>query len=209
MHEDAAQALALHRVVKLRVKRVYINWQAALTPHVVPHVLKARRDVVRRQAQLVGQRGGKSCSVLRGVVARFALVGKQGRVLPDGLAVFAPEDAERPARQLFTRVPLALAKMQKAALAIFSPQLLHQLGGVAAFGRAESVNVPFSAVGVIRRDEGRLAAHCQAHIASGQITVNCLAQGQHLGPLVVGVRFGHARGFVNALHTHVVGKLDF
>ena len=90
-------------------------------------------------------------------------------------------------------VPLALAKMQKAAFAIFSPQLLHQLGGVAALGRAEGVNVPFGGIPVVHRDKGRLAAHRQAHIAAGQVAVNRLAQRLHCSPLVVGVGLGHTR----------------
>ena len=82
--------------------------------------------------------------------------------------------------------------MQKAALAVFGAQLLHQLGGVAALGGAERVDVPFGGVAVLRGDKGRLAAHGQAHVTGHQLAVHLFAELEHLRPLFFGVGLGHA-----------------
>ena len=60
---------------------------------------------------------------------------------------------------------------------------------------------------IIDGDEGRFAAHGQAHILGDQILVDLTAQGQDRGPLVVIVGLGDARVFVNALHRVVMMKL--
>ena len=142
------------------------------------------------------------------VIAGFAFIRKQRRVLPYRLAIFAPENAQRPARQLLAGIPLALAKMQKAALPVFSAQLLQQLSRVTAFGGAEGINIPLCCVAAVGRDKSRLTPHGQAHVALDEFTVNRFAKRQHFGPLVFGIRLGNARRFVNALHAHVVGELD-
>ena len=79
---------------------------------------------------------GEALRVFGGVLAGYAFVGKQVWVVPAGVTVGAPVNAQRPTRQLFARVPLALAEMQEAAIAIFGTQLVHQFGGKAAFGRS-------------------------------------------------------------------------
>ena len=99
--------------------------------------------------------------------------------------------------------------MQEAALAVFDTEFLHQCGGVAALGGAQRVDVPFGCVAVGGGDERWLAAHGQAHIALDQITVHHIAQRQHFGPLVFGIRLGDTRRFINALHAHMVCKPDF
>ena len=208
LHEHAAQAFTLHDVVQSGVKRVHVDRQTALAPQVVPSVFKTRRDVVRGQAQLVRQGGNKALCVCTGVGAGLTLVSEQGRVLPDGLAVFAPENAQGPARQLLARVPLALAEVEKAALAVFGAQFLHQFGGVSAFGRAQCVNVPLSRIAVGGGHKCWLAAHGQAHVAVCQVLVDQLAQRQDAGPLFVGVGGGDAGRLVNTGHAHVMGKLN-
>ena len=98
--------------------------------------------------------------------------------------------------------------MQKTTLSVFGAQLLHQFGRVAAFGGSERINVPLCGVAVVGRHKSRLAAHGQADVAADQIAVDRFAQRQHLGPLLFGVRLGYAWRLVNALHAHVVGKLN-
>ena len=71
-----------------------------------------------------------------GVAMRLALVGEERGISPARLAVGAPGDGERPARQLLAGVPLALAEVQEAALAVFVAQLADQLGREAALGGA-------------------------------------------------------------------------
>ena len=206
--EHAAQAHAFHLVAKLGIERVHIDRQAAFAPQVVPDVLIGAEHVGVAQDQLRGQRPGEALGVGAGVVGGDALVGKQGRVAPNRLAVGAPVDVERPARQLLARVPLALAEMQKAALAVVVAQFVHQFGGQAALGRAHGVDVPLWCIAVVHRHKGGFPAHGQAHVATGQRPVHLLAQGHYCLPLVVGVGLGHARGFQQARYRHVVAELD-
>ena len=208
LHEYAAQAFTLHHIVQPGVERVHVDRQAALTPQVVPRVFKAWGDVVRRQAEFVCQGGDKTLRIGTGVGAGLSFVGEQGGVLPDWLAILAPENTQRPTRQLLTWVPLALAKVQEAAFAVLGAQLLHQLCGVTAFGGAQRIDVPLGRVSVGGGHERGLAAHGQAHVTGGQVLVHQLAEGQHAGPLLIGVGGCNARRFVNSGHAHVVGKLD-
>ena len=93
-----AQAHALHLVAERGIKRVHIDRQAALAPQVVPDVFIGAEHVGVAQAQLRCQRPGEALRVGAGVVGGHAFVGKQVRVGPNGLAVGAPVNVERPAR---------------------------------------------------------------------------------------------------------------
>ena len=99
--------------------------------------------------------------------------------------------------------------MQEAAAPIFVAQLVDQLGGVAALGRAQGVGVPFGGIAVAHGHVGGLAAHGQAHVGGHQIGVNPFAQRQHAAPLLIGVGLGDARRFVDAGHLHVVAEIHF
>ena len=209
LREHAAQPCPFHLVVQFGIERIDIDRQPALAPQVVPGVFKAGLHVLVGQAQLGGQRANEVTGIACGVVGRLALVGKEGGVVPDLLAVGAPIDVQRPARQLFAGVPLALAEMQKAAAAVLVAQLVRQRGRKAAFGRAQRVGVPLGGVAVVDGDKGRLAAHGQPHIAGHQFAVDLFAQGHDGGPLLFGVGLGDARRFVDARDFHVVAELDF
>ncbi len=208
LREHAAQAGALQFVVQLRIEGVDVHRQAAFAPEVVVDVLVGGLDEGGREAQLLRQPVREALGVGAGVVRRLALVGEQGRIVPGRLAVGAPEDRQRPARQLLARVPLALAEVQEAALAVFLAQPVHQLGGVAALGGAEGVGVPLRRIAVAAGDEGGLAAHGQAHVAGRQARVDRVAQRQHGGPLVVGVGPRHPRRLVHARDLHLVAEVD-
>ena len=205
--EHAAQAGALQLVVQAGVERVHIDGQAPLAPQVIEGVFVAGLHVAVGNAQLAREVAHKTFSVGTGVVRGITLVGKQRGVLPRGLAVGAPADRQRPARQLLARVPLALAKVQKAALAVFGTQLVREFGGKAAFGGAQRIGVPLGRIAVAHGHKGGLAAHGQAHIARHQVGVHLLAQGQHGLPLVFGVGLGHAGRFVDARHAHLVAEV--
>ena len=157
--EHAAQAHALHLVAEFGIERVHIDRQAAFAPQVVPDVFIGAEHVSVAQAQLRRQRPGEALGVGAGVVGGHALVGKQRRVAPHRLAIGTPINVERPARQLLARVPLALAEMQKAALAVVVAQFVHQFSGQAALGRAHGVDVPLWCITVVHRHKGGFAAH--------------------------------------------------
>ena len=207
--EHPAQALALEFVVQPRVEGINVHRQLALAPQVIPDVFVAGQDAIGVQAQHAGQRVDKAAGVFRGVVRGQAFVGKQGRVAPARLAVLAPVHRQRPARQLLARIPFALAKVQKAASAVAGAQLLHQLGGVAALGRALRAGVPFFGVAVVVGDKRGLAAHGQPHIVRHQVGVHLAAQGVDGRPLRLAIRQGDARGFQHAADFHLVLERHF
>ena len=206
--ENAAQARALVLVVELGVKGVHVEWQLAFAPQVVPGVLKAGPDVLGRQAQLLRQRLDEALCLGGAVLRRLAFVGQQGGLLPDRLAVGAPKQRQRPAWQLLTGVPLALAQVQAAAGPVLLAQAVQQVGGINALGRAQRIGVPLGRIAVAGGHEGGLAAHGQAHIVGVQVLLDLLAQGVDGAPLRLGVGFGDARRFQAALHLHVVLKRD-
>ena len=90
---------------------------------------------------------------------------RQVGVVPDRLAVAPPVEREGPARQRLARIPLALAVVQEAARREAVAQAADQLVGQPALGRADRVGVPLVGLEIVDRDEGRLAAHGQAHVA--------------------------------------------
>jgi hypothetical protein len=140
---------------------------------------------------------------------RLALVGKQAGSCQHRLAVGAPADRQRPARQLLAGVPLALAEVQEAALAVFVAQLVHQLGGIAALGRAQGVGVPFGASRSFTATKVGSPPMVRRTSPADQFAASTAApRAMDGGPLLVGVGQGDARGFVDARDLHVVGELD-
>src|SRR6185369_17164093 len=113
---------------------------------VVERVFVAGLHVLRIQAQALGEAGDEGLRVFARVAVHLALVGEQRGVVPARLAVGAPADRQRPARQLLARVPLALAVVQEAAAAVVVAQAQRQLLGAHALGGAERIGVPFGAV---------------------------------------------------------------
>ena len=77
--------------------------------------------------------------------------------------------------------------MQEAAGAVAVAQPHRQALRQAALGGAERIGVPLGALTVVDRDEGRLSAHRQAHVAGLELPVDLVAQGDDGLPLIVGV----------------------
>ena len=90
---------------------------------------------------------------------------------------------------------------------IFLAQAMEHLGRSCAFGWPQCLGVPFGTVGVVNRNEGRFAAHGQAHIICGQIGVNVVAERLDVSPLLVAVRLGDTRCFQNPIDPHGVREL--
>ena len=72
-----------------------------------------------------------------------------------------------------------------------------------AFGGADGFGVPFRRFEIEGRDEGRLAAHGQAHVALAQGCVHFFAQAVQFRPCRIREGFGDARMFGHAGHGHV------
>ena len=128
--------------------------------------------------------------------------------MPSGFAIGAPEDRQGPARQLLAWIPLALPKVQEAALTVPCSQFVHQLGRQPSLGGAQSIGVPFGAIAIVDRHKGRLATHGEAHILTRQIIVDLGTQGVDVGPLLVGIGLGDPGRLVDASDGHEVLKLD-
>ena len=73
---------------------------------------------------------------------------------------------------------------------------------------ANGLGVPFRAVHIVDGDEGRLAAHGQAHIALAQAPVDFVAGRGNRLPLLLRIGQRHARAFEDARHLHLVGERD-
>jgi len=112
--KDLAQALALERILQARIERIDVGRQLALAPQVVPDILIGGEDVLRLELQVLREGAQEEGCLLLAYAVVDALVGEQAWVVPERLAVRAPEAGERPARQLLARIPLALPEMQQA-----------------------------------------------------------------------------------------------
>ena len=129
-------------------------------------------------------------------------------VRPDRLAVGAPVEREGPARQALARIPLALAVMQEAVRREALAQPADQRVGLLALGRADGGGVPFLALEIVDRHEGRLAAHGQAHVFCLQRRVDLVAQPVERLPALVREGLGDARMLGDAVDAHVEAEVD-
>jgi len=133
--------------------------------------------------------------------ARF--VGHQRGVAPDWLAVQPPEAVERPARQLLARIPLALPEMHQSSRAVTVAQAVVKRRRQPLLVRAHRGGVPLGAVGVVDRNESRLAALGEAHVAGEQLGVDGASEAFDFRPLLLAVGLGDARRFPDARNLHL------
>jgi hypothetical protein len=170
--------------------------------------LRSRGDVLGRQAELARQRLCEAAAHRPRCSCRARARRQTGGVVPDRLAVGAPADRQRPARQLLAGVPLALAEVQEAALAVFGAQAC-----APARWRSRAWSGPGRRCSIRRASRSSVATKVgsppmvrRTSPASRRSTV--VAQGHHVVPLLVGVGQGDAGRFVDARDLHVVGELD-
>ena len=211
--EHLAQTLALQGIVEPCIERIHVGRQPALAPQVVPGVLVGREHVGRIQCQSRGNAAQKACGLPFGRAMVGRLVGKQRRVAPERFAVATPVQIQRPAWELFARIPLALPEVHEPLRRIVAFQARQQFGGTQPLGGADRIRVPFSAVPVVDRHERRLAALRETDVVRAQILVDAASQCVDLLPLCIAVRQGHARRLPDAADLHrvcerAVGALD-
>ena len=209
--EHAAQPIALELVVQPRVERIDVDRQPALAPEVVPDVLVAGLHVdISATPSCCGQRAQEALGVVGPGAVGMRLVGEERRVVPGRLAVRAPVAAERPARQLFARIPLALAEVHEARRRRSAAFSRHSSSAATQpLGRSERRRVPLGGVRVVDRDERRLAAHRQPHVAALRGRVDGAAE-RRRSPATASSVYGLVtRGdSCDALHRHRVLELD-
>ena len=99
--------------------------------------------------------------------------------------------------------------MEQGAGSPAGVQFGQKIDGEPAFVGTESAGCPFGAVGIVDRNEGRFAAHGEAHIARAEIGVDDVAESGDLVPLLFRIGPGDARRFEDAMHGHAMAKLGF
>ena len=135
-------------------------------------------------------------------------VGEQRAVPPQRLAVRAPVTAERPARQRFAGIALALAVVQQAARTERRLQAPQKHVGQSAFGRTEGVVVPLVALHVVDGHEGGFDPHRQPHVVVGEGPVDGAPQGIDGRPPGFRIGPGDSRRLAQAGHRHRMVELD-
>ena len=206
--EGAHHARAFFRIVDLRVGGIDVDRQRALAQQPIGRILVGRDDVVGLDAEADGDFAGERFGVGVGRRRGRAGPGDQQRVMPERLAVLAPIEREGPARQALAGVPFALAVMQEAAGREPRLQAPDQRLGARLLIAADGRRVPFRSVVLVDRDEGRLAAHGQAHVLGDEIAIDFLAERVELAPGFVGEGQGDARRLAQSGHLHVEAERD-
>ena len=191
--EIVARAREVGAGSDLRVER-----RLRLSPQVVgPILVRFAED-----AALDAQSGGQPLAEARGVpgveAVLAALVGEPAIILPQRLPVAAPVAAEGPARERLAGVPLALAVLKEAARRERRLEAREQDAGALSLVRSEGRRVPLGPLHVVDRDERGLTTHREAHVQRLDLAVDGAPERADLGPLLLGVRLGHARVFEHA-----------
>ena len=174
--------------------------QPGLVPQPPDRVLVGGDRRVRGQADGGADRGRDRLGVGGRRVAGFERIGEQGRVVPQRRAVRAPVHADQPARQRLARVPLALAVRDQGAGREVGHDPLREIDRQAPLRRAVGGRVPLRRVRLDARDERRLAAHRQAHVAVLEVRVDGAAERLDARPLLGAVGQRDARVLVDPAH---------
>ena len=139
----------------------------------------------------------------------YAIVGQQLRIVPERLAISAPEQAERPAWQWLPRVPLALTDMNYTFGSIMLLQCQQKFAGQLALFLAECGRVPLGAFHVVNGNECGFATHGQPDIVGLQFLVHALAECIDCLPLIRRVGLGDAWVFMDARNAVLVKERHF
>ena len=163
---------------------------------VFEHLVYKVRGYAESRRQCAAQRA----YIRGGIISGLFGVGQKGGISPQGLTVAAPQHTDLPPWQCFAGVPLALTMVEHAAGCIPSGQASGHFPRRHPFGWTISGGGPFLGLHVADGDERGLTAHGEAHITCHQYLVNVAAQRVNGRPLVLGVRQGDARIFVDTAH---------
>ncbi len=204
--EDACEAAALFRVLELGVGGIDIVGKVGFLDQPFRRVFIGGQYQIGLDAEMAGNRGEQTFGIRGADAGILTFLSDEIGIAPDGLAVLAPIEREGPAWQGFARIPLALTIMQEAvggkALAQFADEDIRLL----PLGRADGASVPFLGFEIVDGDEGRLAAHGEAHILCDERAIDGFAKRIQLFPAFIRKGLGDARMFGNARHPHVEGE---
>ena len=206
--EDAGIAGAVLGVLQLGVLGRDVGGKVRFFQDPFRRILEGRLGIVRVEAKRLCEAAHELTGLFGGGLAVIGFAGNQVGVLPDRLLVVAPVKREGPARQAFARIPFALAVMQEPAGRETLLKPADQRVGQPAFLRADGIGVPFAGLEIVDRDEGRLAAHGQAHIALFQPVVDMAAKRVQPVPGLVREGLGDPGVFGHPLDLHVKFEID-
>ena len=207
--EDIGDARPLLRVFQLRIFRRDVLRQVGFLEDPFSGVLIGGGDEIRLDSQFLRHRLKKLLGLFRLYACILAFFRCQRLVGPEGLPVTAPVKREGPARQAFARIPLALPVMEEPARREPFAQAADQLVSQPPLHRTDSGGVPFGAFEIVDRNEGRLTAHRQAHVAFFKRGVDgapCLVQ---FLPRLVRKGLRDARMFGDPRDLHVETEFRF
>ena len=112
---------------------------------------------------------------------------QQAIISPDGHAVLAPEDAQGPARQGLTRIPLALGGVDQGPRGEPVPQAAGEHLGPLPLVLTQGRRGPLGGIHVVNGHEGGLSPLGKAHVHGLELGIHLSAQGLDVDPLRVGI----------------------
>ncbi len=198
------QAVALDRICELGIQRIDVDRQLAFLPQIIEDVLVCGNGESGIHLETAREGFQKLPRMLRRVTVISAVLGDEAGVFPDGNPILAPVATECPTRQRLTGIPFPLSKMQQATGSKTLAQPAQQFHRALAFHRPQRGGSPFGSVGVVERNESRLATHGKPHVSGTQIGIHPSPELFDCLPLPVGIWFGDAGRFVNPLYRHFV-----
>ncbi len=134
--------------------------------------------------------------------ARSSRVGNEGPIAPQRFAVAAPIHAQRPPRQRLAGIPLALPRVEEAALGESLGKAAQQHLGQLPLFRRQCRVIPFRAIHVVDRNERGFAALRQPHVVVREIQVDLPSERVNRLPLRLGVGLGDPWVLVHARNAH-------
>ncbi len=125
-------------------------------------------------------------------------VGEQRLVVPHRVPVGPPVERNLPARQRFSRIPLALSALDQPVGGPRRLEAVGQVGGALSLVRTVGGRRPLRRDLVVHRHERRLTAHGQPDVCRGQPLVDTAADLADRPPRLVAVGQGDPRVLVHA-----------
>ena len=184
----------------VQLEDVEIDGQAVRFPEVIEHILIAGLNVLGGDAQAPSQLAPEAECIVDAATVVLVVLGQQLGPSPKRLPVGSPKERQRPARQFLPRIPLALPDLKYAAGGETVTQPAQQHPGTLALVWPERGGIPLCRFHVVDRDEGGLATQGQAHVPGTQLLVHRPPQEVDGLPLVLRIRLGDPRVFMDALH---------
>ena len=206
--KDEGDAVALLGILQLGVLRRDVRGEIGLLHDPLRRILVGRRNVGGFKAEFRCDLAEQRLRLFAVRAAPLSLRRDELGVQPDRLAVAPPVERKGPARQGFARIPFALPVMQESARRETIAQAADEPVGERALRRADGVRVPFVRLEIVDRDEGRLAAHGEAHVVGDQLLVDLLAESVERLPRFFRKGLGDARVLGDAFDAHVELEID-